>query len=116
MQLFKTSQGVRLEPDPLAGGLVTSSWSSAAYPLLDYWAWKYGYTLFYSPARLLWRTWLASEFPNGIASALYLVDPNGFLFRGPRDHSLCLVLSRPQAFVTSSVEIPAGQRDFLPTI
>lgn len=107
--------GLRLVPDPLRGGLATKGWPVSAQALVDYWAWKYDYVIFYSEMRRMFRSYFAAEIPNGIRSGLWLVGRLGFLSFGPRDRTLCLV-ERPKEFMQARIEISQGQKILLPVL
>jgi hypothetical protein len=72
MRLEKQEDGFKLKQMPLERGLHVGEWDSACYSWLDFWAWKYDYSLFYVEHEGVYRSFASAEFPNGIRGGLYL--------------------------------------------
>jgi hypothetical protein len=113
MRLEKQEDGFKLKQLPLERGLHVGEWDSACYSWLDFWAWKYDYTLFYVEHEGVYRSFSSAEFPNGIRGGLYLVNEDGSIVEGPRDFEKFYVPTKPEAYVNANLELPQGQRNFL---
>lgn len=113
MRLKKTTEGWVLSD--LAEGelLPVLEIDPSVLPWLDYWAWKYGYTVFYWPSEQLYTLSNSMEFPNGIRSGLYIVGESGVVSESPRDFKRFHTLTLPEEYKTAKVELPPGQRNFL---
>lgn len=112
MRLESDKGGFRLSRVPLERGLHAGVWNPEVYSWLDYWAWKYDYTVFYVEHEGIYRTYASAEFPDGIRSGLYLVSDDGHLERGPRDFEQFYVPTTPEAYLNANIDLPQGQRNF----
>lgn len=83
----------------------------AAWPLVAYWAWKFGFSIFYDPIGPCFQTFCSADMPNGISSGLYVLGSEKPI-KVPVDPALKAIHERPYEFTSARLNVPAAQIRF----